>query len=492
MNVVPIPLGEWLPDQPDFNNPGLEEAINVFPVDGGYGPMPTPALTDDTVTGNVIGSALFFRDNGNSLIVGGTATTLFTYTGGTVTTTNPPYTSTARWRFERFNALVIAVSKENTTQYLSDLDTDTSWSALLGSPPKASVIGRVNDFLVLGDTDDGTDVPNRIWWSAFNNPTTTWQVDRGELSGYLDLDPKYGKITGIVGGRWGLLFQERAIWRMTFIGSPKVFDVTPVSDDTGCIAPDSIVTIGYQTFFLSRGGLCVTNGSEVQRIASAKVNSWLEERIDASQADQTQGAVDWVSRCIVWSFKVPGIATYSNQIIYSFTLDRFSSAQQTVDWLVAANQDALTLSDLAALFPSGLGTMSAYEIGTAEWKAQNRILGCFVDGGSTSAFGTFAGSNAEAMLSSGDYALIPGRRTRVTGLRPIVEMASGTLYGRDCTRTLQGGAYSAPAWATQADDGFCPANADNWFHSFRIKVASGAVWDKASGVWVKAMASGAR
>lgn len=492
MNVVEVPLGEWLPDQPSLNNPGLMEADNVYPIDGGYGPFRTPALSDDTVTGNVIGARMFYRNNGNTLIVGGTATTLFTYTGGTVTATNPPYTTTANWRFERFNDLIVAVSKENATQYLTDLDTDTSFSDLPGSPPKAAVLGRVNDFLVLGNTDDGTDVPNRLWWSAFNNPTTTWAVDPGELSGFQDLDPKYGKITGIVGGRWGLVFQERAIWRMTFVGSPKVFDIVPVATDRGCVAPDSIVTIGYQTFFLARGGICVTNGSEVEWLGSARHNKWLEATMDSARQDETQGAVDWPSRCIVWSIRTQGQAAYRKQLIYNFTLDRFSTASQTVDWLVSSNQDALTIGDLATLFPSGLGTMSAYEIGTSEWQARDQIFACFVDTGSTSAFATFAGPSAEAYLSTGDYSPTPGRRTRVLGLRPIAEYYAGGMFGRIVSRWGQGGNYSSADWNTRAEDGFIPANKDNWFHSLRLKFSAGAQWDRATGFWVKAKTTGVR
>lgn len=492
MSVIPIQFGEWLPDLPELGKPGLTIANNVYPTEGGYSPFLEPVSSGDGVTGNVIGAKMFYRADGNSVVVGGTSTTLFVYTGGTVTTTNPPYTAASSWRFERFGDLIIAVSKENAPQYLSDIDSDTSWSALPGSPPKASVVGRVGDFLAFGNTDDGTDVQNRVWWSAFNNPTATWQVDYGELSGWQDLNPRYGKITGIVGGRWGLVFQERAIWRMTFVGSPKVFEFEEVATDRGCVAPDSIATIGYQTFFLSRGGFCVTNGSEVEWLGSGRINKWFEAARDASNVSMTQAAINWPMRCIVWSYRVPGVAGFQNQIIYSFTANKFTTAEQAVDILVQANQDALTLSDLATLFPSGLGTMSAYEIGTSEWQAQDQIFACFVDSGSTSYFAPFTGDAAEATIETGDYSLEPGRRARVTGIGPLAEVSTGTLTARVRSRATQGGVQTSSAWTSRADDGFAPANADNWYHAFGQRMAAGAVWDKASGLLVKARASGLR
>lgn len=492
MNVVELPFGEWLPDQPDYKNPGLVEAENVLPVVGGYGPFATPVASDDVVNGNVIGARLFFRGNGTTVIAGGTSTRLFVLVGGTVTETNPPYTAATAWRFERFNNLIVAVSKTNAPQYLDNIESDTSWSALPGTPPKASVIGRVGDFLVLGDVDDGTDRPNRVQWGGFNNPTVSWVVDPGELSSWQDLDPKYGKVTGIVGGRWGLVFQQRAIWRMTFVGAPKVFDFELVADDRGCIAPDSIVTIGYQTYFFDRDGVYVTNGSEVASIGNERINAFLEGEMDPARRDKTQGAINWPQRCIVWSFRIPGDSTYQRQLCYSFVTQKFTAASQTVDWLVQANQDALTLADLAALFPSGLGSMSAYEIGTAEWKSRDRLFAAFVDIGSTSAFAPFTGAAAAGYVTTGDYSIEPGRRALVAGLSPIVERMGSGITCQVRHRPTQGATYAVRSPVAPGADTFCPSQVDNWFFSFRTYFAAGADWGKATGLWVRTKRTGKR
>jgi hypothetical protein len=507
MNVVELQFGEWLPDQADYKNPGLIEAENVYPIEGGYSPLQLPNAPRGggfsggfsggfkksgfpVINQTVIGAKQFFRNDGLSIIVGGTSTKLFTWIGTTDTET-AGYTAASRWRFERFNDLVVAVSKENAPQYLTDIDTDVAWSALPGTPPKAAQIGKVDDYLVLGDVDDGTDRPNRVQWSAKNNPTVAWIVDPGELSGWQDLDPKYGRVTGIVGGRWGLVFQERAIWRMSFVGAPKAFQFDLVTDQRGCSAPDSIVTIGYETYFIDRDGLFVTNGSEIVPLGEQRVNRWLEGEMDPARRNLTQGAINWPKACIVWTFWTPGAAQSQRQLIYSVVTKRFSSASVPVQWLVATNQDAQTLGSLGALFPGGLATM-ALPIGGPEWQARDRLFSAFVTTGKGSMLAPFTGPNAAGYLTTGDYTIEPGRTTLVSGVCPIVERKNGGVLQQVRSRQAQGRSYATTPDVETGADGFAPFQVNAWFHGFRTKFEAGADWDKATGLWVRAKRTGKR
>lgn len=496
MRINEVEFGQWLPDQADYKNPGLVEASNVYPSPGGYTAFESSVLSGNTVSSPVVGAQLFFQNDGTTIVCGGTATTLFVR-DGTISTTNPPYSSTSQWQFERFSDLIVAVSKENAPQYLTDIDTDLGFSDLPGSPPKAAVVGRVGDFLVLGDLEDiaslgSPNVPNRVRWSAFNNPTTAWVTDRGELSDYRDLDPKYGRVTAIVGGRWGLVFQERAIWRMTFVGAPKVFEFDLVADDRGAIATGSVVNIGYETFFLDTGGFFVTNGSDVVPIGDEILNGWFEENSDSAQRRTVHASVNWPKRCIVWAFREPGGTTYTRQVIYSFVTRTWANADIELDYLVSANQDALTLADLATLFPGGLGTMSAYEIGTLEWQAKDRLFAAFVPSGSNSEFATFSGAAREALFTTGDYSVEPGRRALVSGLRPMIEVQSGTVTCQTLSRASQGATQTVSAENSLGADGYAPFQVDDWFHAFRVKIAAGSTWAKAKGLWVRSKRTGKR
>ncbi len=55
-----------------------------------------------------------------------------------------------------------------------------------------------------------------------------------------ELIPDGGDITGITGGEFGIVFLEKAIVRMSYIGSPLFFQFDTISRNIGCIEGGSI------------------------------------------------------------------------------------------------------------------------------------------------------------------------------------------------------------------------------------------------------------
>lgn len=499
MQVSEIPFGQWLPDQAGFKNPGLIEADNCYPTSGGYTPFEKPVASTSVSTEPILGSAMFQDGTGQPIIVGGSETALLVKRGGTVSETTglAALISGDAWRFERFNQNVIAVCPANPPKLLADIDTDNAWVDLPGSPPRAACAGRVNDFLVLGDLTDisalgSPVVPNRVRWSAFNNPSGDWVTDRGGLSGYQDLDPRYGRVTAIVGGRFGLVFQERAVWRMTFIGAPKAFEFEEVAVDRGCIAGQSAVTIGFETFFLSQDGFYKTDGSSVVPFGAQRVNKWLGETASDTEIRRVHGAINWPKRSIVWAFIPTTTNSFSRQVIFNFVTDEWSSASQTLHYLTQNKVEALTLSDLATMFPGGVGTMSAFALGTSEWRAKSLSFAAWVESGSGSVFAPFDGQPAATEFVTGDFQTEPGFRATVDGIWPVVETLGQGITSTIRTRDVQGGALSVTSATERAADGFCPHHVDGWLHSVRISLPDSLVWDHAQGFQVRSKRSGRR
>lgn len=497
MRPLEIPLGEWLPDMADYSNPGLAEAINVYPAPDGYVPFQGPSLSGDTTTEVVRGARTFVQDDKTRITCAGSSTRLYLQDGATLheTTGYTALAANSAWRFARFNNLVVAVSPENVPQYLADIETSTTWAALPGTPPQAAVAGRVNDWLVLGDLTDTQDggavVPNRVRWSAFNNPTASWATDRGELSDFRDLDPAFGHVTGIVGGPWGIVFQERAIWRMTFVGAPRVFDFEQIADDRGCIAPDSIVNIGNLTYFLDRGGFFVTNGATVEPIGDNKVNQWFEENSDSTGRELTHGSINWPRRCIVWAYPVETGAGYTQHLVYNVTNGRWSGAELEVNWLVNVDTQSLTLDEAAVLFPGGVGD-SDIPIGSLTALAGRQRLGAFVPSGSGSELAFLTGDALAARFTTGDASIAPGRRSLVNGVMPILKLYSGDLTCSVLSRERQGQTPRETTPTAPGVDQYCPQHIDGLFHAVRLRIGAGAAWDKATTMLVRVKPTGYR
>jgi len=499
MPTIEVPLGEFLPAFPKQNNPGCVVANNCVPAEGGYAPFFAPTErattvtrsgggTDSTFLGPVRGANLFFRNDGSPLIVGGAEDTLFARAGSAATETavTASVVDGEYWDFAQFNDFIFATSIANDPYYLTDVDTDVTWSALPGSPPKARYCERFADFLMLGYISGA---PTRIQWSSFNSPATTWAADRLTQAGYADLDPRFGPITALVGGRYPMVFQERGISLVQYVGPPTVWRVSVVSEDRGCIAPFSVATIGSQTYFLSQDGFYMTNGSEFAPIGSQKVNKWFFGEVDNSDISRTQAAVDWANRSIVWAFRSVGSEAYDRLLIYSWEQGRFSTATVTSDWLVGSRLDATSLEDLDALFATLEDVTPSMD--SEVWLAGDRVLGCFSSSGGEATYNTFNGDALQADWELGAFQPSPGSRAFISEAQAVVDASDWTMQVAAISADNQR-AETVSAFGAPGVNGAIPLRADGKEMRLAARMPSAAVWTRAQAVQLTYRGSGRR
>lgn len=499
MPVIEAPIGEFLPALPKQNNPGCMVADNCIPAEGGYAPFYGPVLNATTVTrdgggtestflGPIRGAALVFKSEGTPVIVGGSEDDLFVKVGAAATETSVASSVTVGefWDFAQFNDFVFATSITNNPQYLTDIDTDVVWSDLPGSPPKARYCERFADFLMLGYIDGA---PTRIQWSGFNSPAGSWTADRLTQAGFADLDPKAGEVTALVGGRYPMVFQERGVSLVQYVGPPTVWRVALVSEDRGCIAPRSVATIGSQTFFLSQDGFYMTNGSEFAPVGSQRVNKWFFETVDNTYVSWTQAAVDWQNRCVIWAFRSVGAALPDRLLIYSWEQNRFSTATVTVDWVVGSRIAATSLEDLDALFATLEDVTPSMD--SEIWLAGDRITGAFISDGSESTFNTFNGNTMQADWELGAFQPAPGSRVFVSGAQPVMDTTDWAMQAAaipaDNERVESPQAYNSPGV-----DGVIPLRADGKEMRLALRMPAGAMWRRAQAVQITFRGSGRR
>src|SRR5215469_15114275 len=79
--LTTLKLGEWLPDLPEYNNPGAPYASNVLWVNGAYQPALGFSSLGVTAPARVQGATSMADADGNVHIYAGTGTQLLEYTG---------------------------------------------------------------------------------------------------------------------------------------------------------------------------------------------------------------------------------------------------------------------------------------------------------------------------------------------------------------------------------------------------------------------------
>ncbi|MGH6960308.1 MAG: hypothetical protein ACREE7_07495, partial [Dongiaceae bacterium] len=215
-----IPVGEWRPDLPEFANPGALEAKNVIPDLASYRPLPALVATGGAMGGRVQGATLARGIGGTIANFAGDATKLYRWDASGVNWTDVSRTSGGAyatpndggWSFTQFGDLVITVNGVDAPQKFA-IGSAGNFSPLAGSPPAGRLIATVRDFVVMGRMSS---LAQRIHWSGINN-AETWASSQATQADFQDL-PDGGFVMGIAGGEYGLVFQERSIKRMTYVG----------------------------------------------------------------------------------------------------------------------------------------------------------------------------------------------------------------------------------------------------------------------------------
>lgn len=109
---------------------------------------------------------------------------------------------------------------------------------------------------------DATAHPGRIKWSEVGEfaANSNWPATY-----ILDLDPDDGDIiTGIgVVGDLLIVFKEKKIYAVYYVGPPWFFDYKVISNEQGCTSGTSIVTIHGELIFASGDGIYSLKGSKV-------------------------------------------------------------------------------------------------------------------------------------------------------------------------------------------------------------------------------------
>jgi hypothetical protein len=241
-----------------------------------------------------------------------------------VSNTGSSYGGNSNWKFSQFGSTILAVNNLNLLQY-KDVGSSSPFQDVTGSPV-AKFITTVRDFVVCANLNAGTDA-NKIAWSDINNyanwtPSATSQADSQVL-------PDGGNITGITGGEFGLVFLDKAIVRLQYIGSPLFFQVDTISRGLGCLEGNSIAQYGGTTFFLSDDGFYTCDGQTVSGIGQEKVDRWFFDDCDLNKLSTMSAAVDPIKKLVVWNYG--NVSGTRSILIYNWQINKWSRAETTSD-----------------------------------------------------------------------------------------------------------------------------------------------------------------
>lgn len=337
-----IAFGEWTPDQPGIIG-GVTEAVNCYPVANGYAPIRSiePYPNAETQASEVLLTTFGGKFGGQNNLFAASATKLYKFDSTNNTFNNVSksggYTSTA-WDITQFGPVMIAANG-NAKLQAYNLSSSSLFADLSADAPTAKFVTVVRDFVVAASV---AGAESTVYWSDINNESN-WTASSSSQADN-QLLPDGGDITGLAGGEYGLVFLERAIYRMTYSGSPFFFQFDAISRSLGCIANGSIAQLADQTYFLADDGFYVCNGQTVTPIGAEKVNRWFFENASIDRVGtEMSSSVDPIRSLVIW---VMPIATGKQLLIYNAKLNRWSYSTIDVNSIAYVLTSSATLEQL--------------------------------------------------------------------------------------------------------------------------------------------------
>lgn len=438
MPVLKTVFGNWMPDAMDMDNPGLTVCQNTIrKTPQSYGPVLMPLETGDALADACLGAYSAIGGDGTIFNFAGDSANLYLFnasTGAWTDVSGATYAvaQTDLWKFTQFGQIVLATQIGDVVQAWT-LGTSAAFAALAGTPPQAKYIAVWEPgFVVLGWLDDGSERPQRIRWSAFNN-AVSWPTIASSAAAAVQSDQndfaeggQVQAITGPVGGAVGAVFCETAIYRAEYTGPPTIFRFVPIQG--GLLAPHAWAALDGLIYYIDyRRIFCAFDGSRSVPIGNSVVDAELSSLLDLTYPRRIIACADVDNRVVYFAFPDGGGDTDRFNTVFAYHTPTQSWSLISDDSIIGEfifvyRASTLFTDDGAAYFgTSNVDAVTGFTDDPA-LRGGSRSLANF---STNNKLAPWAGNTMAATFATGSFDGGMNKRMFVTGLRLIYE-ANGT------------------------------------------------------------------
>lgn len=476
MATTRVTFGEWLPDQPGVIG-ALTTAKNCYPRAVGYGPFPQEVDYSAAASADLNNVVAARTTDGTTRVFASGRTKLFRLDAGDLSlddVSGTTYSDASRWRFTQFGNRLIAANEANTLQAY-DLTTTGNFANLASDAPKARFVTVVRDFVVTGYQNS---YPFRVQWSGINNETT-WAASGTTQADSQDI-PDGGAVQGLTGGEFGLILLERSLVRMSYVGTPLIFQFDNISRNLGCYEPNSVIQYQGITYFLSDDGFYACNGQQIEAIGAEKVNRYFFNSVKESEFDKMSAAIDPTKNLVIWGY--PSVDTSYRLLIYHVATKRWSYADTNVNRVASSSTPSVTVEGLDA-YSTSLDALST-SLDSRLW-----IGGKLQLAGVTGAkIITFSGASKTAQIDTSDIET-QNNQSMITLVKPLVDNGSASIAVDSRLRLDE--QTSFPSVTAANTENRVGVRSYGRYHRVRTE-PSGNNWSSAIGVDIEIQSAGTR
>lgn len=494
-----IALGEFLPDLPDFQNPGCTEVRNAIPHAQGYKSFPSEAAFSGTLTARCQGAFSAIDRDGNVRNYASDVSRLYRLVNVTWTDASKSggYTvgTDERWEFARWKNIMVATHIGDPVQSVnlgSNTFADMITSTLKPQARHIAISGK-GPFVVLGNmSEDGTNFPNRVRWSGIDD-NLDFDQNANTQSDFQDLESSEGGggwLQRLFGDNTGwIAMMERSIFRAFYTGGAVIFDIHEIEKNRGLFTPGAAARYGRYVFYLAEDGFYVFDGTQSVPIGKNKIDLTFQAELDTQYLHRITTLVSPLDSVVMWSYTTSGSAGGGDPdkiLAYNWSTQKWArieidteliyaslTAGETLDTLdnITTDLDALAFSLDSRVWTGGIAQLSTFN--------RSHVLT------------HLTGTALAARFETAEMQLSPGQLSTPTSVRSLVEGTNATTTITVGRRTRNQDAVTFGTAISQNANGEHPCrdqNLEDRYHRIRLDITGG--FDDAQAVEVEYHESG--
>ena len=220
--------------------------------------------------------------NGNNTIVVGTLQKLYRYDGSnftnvTKTSDSTNYSNSARWQSEQLGTAMMFNNGAETPQYM--LPSGSRFADLPSWPSGVTTncLKPYKSFLIMaGYSTSGAEYPYTVRWSDEYDPTSVPSdyaiTSTTNLAGENVLSGNNGElIDQMTLNNSQIIYAERGVFAMDFIGAPLVFSFREIFSDDGIINRGAVAEFFNKHLVVGNNDIYIHDGNQKQSVVDKRV-----------------------------------------------------------------------------------------------------------------------------------------------------------------------------------------------------------------------------
>ena len=315
-----------------------------------------------------------------------------------------------------------------------------------------------------------------MWWpQIIQIPNLeNWAPNLSTFAGYSGSLPQAGDgaIRAVIGGEVGIIWSERAIYRMRYLGSaPKIFDIERVERGRGPIAAGAVIDDGRMTYFIDRDGFYAFDGQQATPIGHGKVNRAIARRMNTGAVDTIKSATIPGLAVVMWALPLDGSPKPNKLIAYSVNDGRFTEIDLGASLVLETASPGISWDEEPwASRPLDQEPWASYVWDSPSFLGGDRTLTMFDSAGKMF---FLTGAGLPALLETQEVAPFEPYVAEWTDPRPVVDDASaGTTVSVGVRSSVAEEVFWGPDTKLNRI-GFAPVRERGVYTRMRLKIPAG-------------------